>query len=61
MESDWSEHFRAIQILISEKDFAAAKKFIDEAIIEASETFIDPRFVIRELKAQRLKIENLSI
>lgn len=59
-ESDWSEHFKTIQILISEKDFESAKKFIDDAIVEASEVFIDPRMVIRELKAEKTKIERLE-
>lgn len=56
----WSSYFDAIDLSIESKDFYNARKLISDAIDEAERALIDPRFLIKQLKAQQEKVNRLE-
>lgn len=57
---NWDARFRAIDLSIESKDFDTAKAVIDQTIIDARNSLVDPTFLVRELRRQKKLVEEAS-
>lgn len=55
----WEKIFNFIDSYIKDKDFKNAKYLLETSKIEAYEDFIDPRFLMKELRSREVLIQNL--
>jgi hypothetical protein len=53
---NWGKLFEEIDLHLKKKDYTSVKVLIDMGKREACKNFMDPRFILQELKQQEQKL-----
>lgn len=56
----WNACFEEIDLCIESKDYEGAKTLIQNAMVEAERALIDPRFLMTQLRGEKIKVERLE-